>query len=106
MMKVTLPLASVVRFVAPRKTCPSPKPLPSHEALLKNSRRYTEFVPLLSEPPSETLPSPVAALVRTGLVCELFALPRSSIPKPPLAKMELDDTVSRALGGRVNTPSP
>jgi hypothetical protein len=104
-IKETKPLPSVVRLVAPRKTCPSPKPLPSQEALLKNSRRYTEFVPLLSEPPSETLPKLVAALVRTGLVCELLAPDTRLIPRPPLAKMELDDTVSRVLGPWMNTPS-
>jgi hypothetical protein len=104
--KPALPMASVVTLVEPRKTCPSPTPLPSHDALLKNSSRNTVFVPLLSEPPSETLPPPVVTLVMTGLVCELLAPPDSSIPKPPLAKMELDDTVSRALGAVMSTPSP
>src|SRR5258706_15114347 len=100
--KPALPLASVVRLVKPRKIWPSPKPLPSQEALLKNSSRNTALVPLLREPPSVTLPPPSATLLMPGLVCELFALPESSMPRPPLAKMELDDTVSRALGALMN----
>ena len=64
--KLIVQSAPVVTTLKPRKCCPSPNPLGSHDGLEKNSRRNIVLATLSKVPESVTLPPPNDADVITG----------------------------------------
>jgi hypothetical protein len=78
-VKSTLPPASVVRSPEPRKTSPSPKPLPSHAVFEKSSTRNVVLAALLRLPITVVIPPAPTAEARTGKFCSPFG-PVSTSP--------------------------